>query len=460
MSTEDDRGQCDAAANQGTAGVGGTNRHAVRKTKKSKGRKSPESAVATSASGPGSWLTSGVLGVPTEDNSEGEDDGDGDDGDELPGVTIGTQWEEGGGEAVAKAPERTLPPWAKKWTPPVPEAPPPVDETPSTLAKSTQAASGLDWITSALSGAPAAPTKAADDPDAHDGASDGGGGGGGLDWLVQVANIKSETAVAVALADDPLVAAISSRAVSAGAPITPSMYGTESSEAAGAGGLDWLSAATVGGQITRAPSASGAAVRRRSLARKAPAPATGSWLATFKLGVSTEDDSGDDGDATTAAGTKSTTELSPMKERKFKNEASTATSAGAPGGWLTSGSLGVAQDERDEDGSQGGVDGSTGPKMADIGTQWEEGGGETVAKYPGRTLPPWAKKWAAPAPDPSKPDKQESSTPGSEAKKRGSGINWIDDSIPNAPAVTTGACEAVLGIQFDDLGVVDALCLV
>lgn len=144
------------------------------------------------------------------------------------------------------------------------------------------------------------------------------------------------------------------------------------------------------------------------------------------------------------AGSEANFSRVPKKGKKSqpKQETSDAVkgAAAAPGGWLaaaiTSGNLGVSDgggDGSDDNSDQEGNDGK-GPKMVTSATQWEEQGGSDASKLPTRTLPPWAKKWTPPAPDPpAVPEKIEEACGEPDAKPRVSGLDWISGAIADAP---------------------------
>lgn len=126
VSTEDDSDQDD------TGKVG-------RGSAKSKKKRQAREAAST-ASVSGGWLGSGGLGIPAEDESGDEDEESHGGGGHGVGVTIETQTEddieaaiEGG--AIEKGDAPKLPPWAKPWVPPpkpevVPDAVPEVMSPP------------------------------------------------------------------------------------------------------------------------------------------------------------------------------------------------------------------------------------------------------------------------------------------------------------------------------------------
>ena len=110
-----------------------------------------------------------------------------------------------------------------------------------------------------------------------------------------------------------------------------------------------------------------------------------------------------------------------------------------PAGWLStaisSGKLGVAADDVDDDDGQTGEDGRS-LKMVTSSTQWEDGETEDSTRAPASTLPPWAARWTPPSPDPP-PEAEEKSTVESEAKPKPSGLNWVKNEMHCIPAETS-----------------------
>lgn len=125
LPTEDDSDDGGAGT---SGGGGGSTTAAPAKPKKHK----RQAGHSTAAGEPTGWLGSGALGVPTEDGSDQEDGGIGDGGgedDRGVGVTVETQTEDDIQAVVEKGTVekqnvRKLPPWAKPWVPPSkPEVP-------------------------------------------------------------------------------------------------------------------------------------------------------------------------------------------------------------------------------------------------------------------------------------------------------------------------------------------------
>lgn len=278
---------------------------------------------------------------------------------------------------------------------------------------------------------------------------------GGATWLTQAAFVNFDSKNDMASPDDLLAAALAGKTIvttpAASTGATVSVAPTAGDASSDTCGLNWLSAAAIGGQRARRPSAAGAAMRRRSLStsKNPGAPTVGvGWLTSGKLGVSTEDGSDDEGGSTIAAvgaaGIKGKNKnSSASKGKKQKDDQSTSTNSvsatpGAPGGWLaaaiSSGTLGVVGDDGiEEEVGQDGSDGD-GPAMITTETQWDEGGGEAVAKAAESKLPPWAKKWTPPPADPAPPVVEEQPiTAAAEAKPTASGLDWIGGAVSGAP---------------------------
>ena len=116
ISTEDDSDQ-DDTGKLGGPSASGTSKSKKKEKKKEKKKKTVEAAVS------GGWLGSGALGLPAGDESDSDEEESDGGGGQGVGVTIETQTEddieavtEGGAIEKDNAPK--LPPWAKAWTPP------------------------------------------------------------------------------------------------------------------------------------------------------------------------------------------------------------------------------------------------------------------------------------------------------------------------------------------------------
>ncbi|CAM9447366.1 unnamed protein product [Ectocarpus sp. 8 AP-2014] len=136
------------------------------------------------------------------------------------------------------------------------------------------------------------------------------------------------------------------------------------------------------------------AVKRPSVGAAAP----GGWMSSGKLGLSTGDGSDDD-----QAG-KTSGSGGVAKPKKKKKARGSVSGTGGPGGWLSSGALGVpAKDESDEEEGSGGDNDRRGAAVT-IETQTDDdieaatrGAAE---KGNTRKLPPWAKPYVPPDPIP------------------------------------------------------------
>ena len=156
---------------------------------------------------------------------------------------------------------------------------------------------------------------------------------------------------------------------------------------------DWLAVAKSTGQTKRKSHNSPAAGSSVAVASAAP----GGWMSSGKLGLPTGDGSDEDDAGKTGGGS--------AKAKKKKQTRRASLSAGGPPGWLGSGALGVpAGGESDEDDVGGGVGGGSGDARGvgvTIETQTDENieavtKGETVQKENAPKLPPWAKPWVPP----------------------------------------------------------------
>lgn len=184
----------------------------------------------------------------------------------------------------------------------------------------------------------------------------------------------------------------------AGNPVPSTATPTGALSAAEPGsGSDWLSVAKSSGQTKSKPRVTAPAAN----ATAAPA-SPGGWMSSGKLGISTEDDS-DQEDAGEVGGGPATATAKPKKKKKKKTEAASAPSVS--GRWLGSGALGVpagdeSDDDDDDDDESDGGGGRSGVGVT-IETQTEddieaftEGG--AIEKENAPKLPPWAKPWVPP----------------------------------------------------------------
>lgn len=191
-------------------------------------------------------------------------------------------------------------------------------------------------------------------------------------------------------------------------PAAGAAAGAAASDPDGGGsGLDWLTVA--GAQV----GVRGATTRHDSPkeARKDSVPATapGGWMTSGKLGVSTEDVSDDDaagGVKVDNGGAKKRgvgeRDKSTAKGKKTVGDAGEAPAAASgAGGWLASGTLGVKLDDEESDQGDAVNRGDTsGPAMVSLKTQTEDDIEGIVKRENEPKLPPWAKRWIPPAPEP------------------------------------------------------------
>ncbi|CAB1112512.1 unnamed protein product [Ectocarpus sp. CCAP 1310/34] len=171
---------------------------------------------------------------------------------------------------------------------------------------------------------------------------------------------------------------------------------------------DWLAGAKSRG--TTKHNKRSTAAKRASIGSAAP----GGWMSSGKLGLATGDDSSDEDQA----GKTDRGSAKPRMKKKKQQRRGSVPAAGGPAGWLSSGALGVpAQYESDENG--GDSDGGR-PLMATTETQTEDNIEAATKTANGPKLPPWAKPWTPPPPEPEAepgtapdpPTEQEPDTPG------------------------------------------------
>lgn len=158
------------------------------------------------------------------------------------------------------------------------------------------------------------------------------------------------------------------------------------------GGLDWLAVAKSSGQKKSKPQVT-AAVAKGTAAPAAP----GGWMSSGKLGISTEDE--DDDIVGTTNGGDSSAGAGAGKAKKRKQVRGSVSAASGPGGWLLSGSLGAEPEEESED-DDGGGDAKVSARGVGITieTQTEDDieavtGKGAVEKAAASKLPPWAKPY-------------------------------------------------------------------
>eukprot|EP00752_Nemacystus_decipiens_P003979 g3644.t1 len=412
ISTEDDSDQDDAGK------VGGPSATPAAKSKKKKKKKAAESASAAGVSG--GWLGSGALGVPAEGESDEEDEEDDGGGSHGVGVTIETQTEddieaviEGGVTENGNAPK--LPPWAKPCVPPpkpeaVPDAVPEVTFAPTDETDKKEP-EVPDWL------AAAAGASSQKDPpasgDAQAGSVTTGQGHadeGSSGGLSWLTNVAQDT-------------------------VPPTATPTGASSAAEAGsGNDWLAAAKSSGQAKLKPTQGAIGVRRASNGTAAPA----GWMSSGKLGLPSGGDSDEDGGGGSGAAV-------PGKSKKSKQIREAAVSAASgPGGWLSSGALGApTEDESDEDGDgDGGGHGRA--VMVTMDTQTEDDIEAVTERGDAPKLPPWAKPWTPPPKPEVAPDDPPEESSEKEENNASATPDWIASSagMPGAKAAGGSGKEA------------------
>lgn len=173
------------------------------------------------------------------------------------------------------------------------------------------------------------------------------------------------------------------------APATAKPTGA-SSPAERESGSDWLSVAKSSGQSQSKPRVTAPA------ANPAASAAPGGWMSSGKVGIWTVDDSDQDDPGKVGGGSAAAT----AKNKKKKQAGEATSAASVPGGWLGTGALGVpTEDERygDDDRSDGGGHGVG----VTIETQTADDieavtKGRAIEKENAPTLPPWAKRWVPP----------------------------------------------------------------
>lgn len=152
-----------------------------------------------------------------------------------------------------------------------------------------------------------------------------------------------------------------------------------------AGGVnDWLAVAKSSGQTKRKPHTTATAAAKATAVPAAP----GGWLSSGKLGVSTEEDS-DQADAGKTAGRSTTS------KKKKKQARGSVSVASGPEGWLSSGALGVPEEESDDDDDGG----DSQPILVTMETQTEDDIEGVTERGNVPKLPPWAKPYVAPPKD-------------------------------------------------------------
>eukprot|EP00903_Cladosiphon_okamuranus_P006527 g6378.t1 len=383
LPTEDDGDEGDA----GTAGGGGGSTAAAptkpKKKKKQAGRPS------SPAGGSAGWLASGALGISAEDESDEDDGGGGgggggggsDDGRGV-GVTIETQTEDDIEAMIKKgAIEKGNAPKLPPWAKPW-VPPPKLEVVPETASEvASGPGEGIDKEGTEMP-----------------------------DWLAAAAGASTSKGNPKAGIEDTGTTAAEQVNPAGGdgdegglswltnlsksqAPATAQPTGA-SSAAEPEFGSDWLSVAKSSGQPQSKPRVTAPTVN--GTAPGAP----GGWMSSGKLGISTEDDSDQDDSGKVEGGSAATT-TKKIKKKKKKQAGEAASTASVPGGWLGTGALGIPTEDEsdvDDDESEGGGQG-VGVTMEtqtadDIEAVTEGRAIEKEENAP--KLPPWAKPWVPP----------------------------------------------------------------
>lgn len=166
---------------------------------------------------------------------------------------------------------------------------------------------------------------------------------------------------------------------------TATSPGADGAAAIGGDPDDWLAAATSSGQTKRKKNVTATAAKGSA----APA-APGGWLSSGKLGVSTKDGSDSDEDDATGRGAAAAT-----KGKKRKKARRSASAASGAEGWLASGTLGApAEDESDDEEDSDG--GRRKAILVSAETQTDDDIQAIVERGVVPKLPPWAKPYVPP----------------------------------------------------------------
>ena len=160
-------------------------------------------------------------------------------------------------------------------------------------------------------------------------------------------------------------------------------------------GNDWLAAATSSNRKKSKPRVAASTGK----ATAAPA-APGGWMTSGKLGISTEEDNDQDNAGSARAGGSAVSTAAGTKPRKRKQARGVESVVVGPGGWLGAGTLRVPteQESDDDDDEISGGDGrgtavTIETQTEDIEAFMKRGATE---KDGAPKLPPWAKPWVSP----------------------------------------------------------------
>lgn len=241
------------------------------------------------------------------------------------------------------------------------------------------------------------------------------GGGGGLEWVAQATggtaftpSTRETDTPTTTTTSDLLAAAISGNPL----PKTMLKSSTVPTTSGSPDASDWLTTAALGSSINKVGNAEAMTNEPTEQRPRKQNPTSkalpGAWLtAGGKLGVSTRQDSDEDGE-TRGSVKHSIAALSKGRSagaRGNKRDGGARSTASASGGWLTgavtSGKLGIPGGDNGDSSSEDGVEGGRfkdrwrATETATVGTQWEENAGESVGSR--SRLPPWAKAYHAPS---------------------------------------------------------------
>jgi len=158
-------------------------------------------------------------------------------------------------------------------------------------------------------------------------------------------------------------------------------------------GNDWLAAITSDDQTKQKPRVTASSAK----ATASPA-APGGWMSSKTVGIPTEVDSAQETASKAGAGTSAASTAASTKPRKWKQGRVLESAARRIGGWLSPRSLGVpTENEKVDDEEEVGGGDYQGVRVTietqtddDIGTVTEREGSEEGG---GSKLPPWAKPW-------------------------------------------------------------------
>lgn len=181
------------------------------------------------------------------------------------------------------------------------------------------------------------------------------------------------------------------------AALTEGPIATQTTTGEGSCGLDWLAAATAlsdNAKTVQRP----ARTAQKLLPSKAGPAAPGGWMTSGKLGISTTDDS-DAIDEGGGSGDGATSGKAAGAQKKTEKTDAAALARSGPGGWLSLGAFGVqVEDRKDEDAADGSrpSNGGRHPDMVSGETQTDDDIEEIVKRGGAPNFPPWAKRWSPP----------------------------------------------------------------